>query len=69
MRLEISKNKQMEFLKQPKVMSMEGDLAENWKKFKQNYHIYCKTSACHNKTKEIQAAILLHWVRSPDLNR
>lgn len=52
----------MEFLTQPKPMIMEGDLGENWRKFKSNFNIYSKASGCTLKTQDIQAAILLHCV-------
>lgn len=50
----------MEFLKQPKPMQATGDLASNWKKFKENYNIYMMASGCNLKDKQIQAAVLQH---------
>ncbi|RZC37174.1 hypothetical protein BDFB_012164, partial [Asbolus verrucosus] len=52
----------MEFLKQPKEMEMTGDLAKNWKKFKENYQLYVTASGYYARDKPVQAAVLLHCV-------
>ena len=39
-------------------MQMEGDLAQNWKKFKQSYLIYSQAMGVANKTEEVKAAVL-----------
>lgn len=52
----------MEFLKQPKSMSLEGNQALSWKKFKENMELYMVASGCKTKEKAIQAAVILHCV-------
>lgn len=52
----------MEFLTQPKSMVMEGDIADNWRRFKADYEIYTKASGVSEKTKAVQAAVLLHCI-------
>ncbi|KAG5875795.1 hypothetical protein JTB14_004568 [Gonioctena quinquepunctata] len=52
----------MEFLKQPEEMSLYGDLALNWKKFKAAYKLYIVASGCSAKEDKVKAAILLHII-------
>lgn len=52
----------MENLKQPKPMIMEGDLALNWKKFKQAFQLYLTATGGIRKDDEVQAAVLLHCI-------
>ncbi|KAG5893576.1 hypothetical protein JTB14_028343 [Gonioctena quinquepunctata] len=52
----------MEFLKQPEEMSLDGDLALNWKKFKAAYKLYIVASGCSAKEDKVKAAILLHII-------
>ncbi|KAG5862271.1 hypothetical protein JTB14_013699 [Gonioctena quinquepunctata] len=52
----------MEFLKQPEEMSLNGDLALNWKEFKAAYKLYIVASGCSAKQDEVKAAILLHII-------
>lgn len=50
----------METLKPPKPMSFEGNIAENWKKWKQLFELYMLATGANTKTSEVQEAILLH---------
>ncbi|KAK9685286.1 hypothetical protein QE152_g38158 [Popillia japonica] len=51
----------MEYVKQPREMSMDGDLGLNWKKFKARFEIYIKATGINNKgTEENRIACLLH---------
>lgn len=52
----------MEFTKQPKPMLMEGDLGQNWIKFKSTIELYMCVIGCKTKDKEVQAAVILHCV-------
>ncbi|XP_044005924.1 uncharacterized protein LOC122850945 [Aphidius gifuensis] len=47
----------MDNLKQPKLMSMDGDLALNWKKFKQAFELYLLASGGSTKDEKIQVAV------------
>ncbi|KAG5880756.1 hypothetical protein JTB14_010939 [Gonioctena quinquepunctata] len=50
----------IEFLKQPASVGMCGDLGSNWRKFKNNFSLYSIATGFKEKTKEVQAAVLLH---------
>ncbi|KAK9696464.1 hypothetical protein QE152_g31889 [Popillia japonica] len=55
----------MEYVKQPREMSMDGDLGLNWKKFKARFEIYIKATGINNKgTEENRIACLLHCMES-----
>lgn len=41
-------------------MSFEGNIAENWKKWKQLFALYMMATGANNKTGEVKVAILLH---------
>ena len=46
----------------PKPMSLDGDLGENWKRFKKTYTLYSTATEVDKKDEETQAAILLHCI-------
>ncbi|XP_071055933.1 uncharacterized protein [Onthophagus taurus] len=50
----------MESLKQPKSMSMTGDLGQNWKKFRKAMDVYINASGCSTKDKKVQASVWIH---------
>lgn len=50
----------MEFIKQPKPLSLQGEQGQNWKKFKKAMEVYMIASGCADKDKRIQAAVWLH---------
>ncbi|KAB0797603.1 hypothetical protein PPYR_08596 [Photinus pyralis] len=50
----------METLTQPKPMSMSGDLGKNWKIFKEDFNIYLLATGGTEKSRKVQAAILMH---------
>uniref|UniRef100_A0A6P7GMJ4 Uncharacterized protein LOC114344216 n=1 Tax=Diabrotica virgifera virgifera TaxID=50390 RepID=A0A6P7GMJ4_DIAVI len=52
----------MEMLKQPKAMSVSGDMAVNWKKFKNSFELYSIATGCKEKSQQIQAAVFLHCI-------
>lgn len=37
-------------------------MGRNWKKWKENYKTYLTASGCDKKTRQIQAAVLLHSI-------
>lgn len=43
-------------------MVMAGDLGVNWKKFKNNFELYCMATGCSEKPQSVQAAVLLHCI-------
>ncbi|KAK5644833.1 hypothetical protein RI129_006133 [Pyrocoelia pectoralis] len=52
----------MENLKQPKPMQLEGNQGMNWKKFKNNFELFSVATGCSEKSKKVQAAVLLHCI-------
>ena len=50
----------MESLKQPHGMNMEGDLAQNWTTFKENFSQFLTATGGDAKLPVVQAAVLLH---------
>lgn len=46
----------------PAVLSFEGNVAENFRKFKQNFEIYLKASGLTTKTNDQKVAILLNAI-------
>lgn len=55
----------MESLRQPKEMSLEGDIPTNFRKWRQQFSIYMEASGLKDNTKitsERKAAILLHAI-------
>ncbi|KAJ8896273.1 hypothetical protein PR048_001617 [Dryococelus australis] len=49
----------MEYLRPPKLLSLEGDLGRNWKRWQQQFEIYLKASGAEKKD-DVKIAILLH---------
>ncbi|KAK9704014.1 hypothetical protein QE152_g28561 [Popillia japonica] len=54
------KTNKMEYLSQPKEMVMTGDLAANWRKFRNNYETFMIATGANKKAVEVQAAVLTH---------
>ena len=50
----------MEFLRQPKPMTLEGCVATEWTQFKDNFDIYSIATGCSLKEESIKAATLLY---------
>lgn len=50
----------MEQLKPPGHLSMEGNLAENWKEWIQGFDIYLTATGIGEKDEKIQVATFLH---------
>ncbi|KAB0793610.1 hypothetical protein PPYR_13230 [Photinus pyralis] len=48
--------------KPPANLSLQGNLSENWRKFKQNFEIYLKASDKSTKADETKIAILLNII-------
>ena len=49
-------------LKPPCGLPLTGNLAENWRKFKQRFDLYSVASGLKEKPEEVQASALLHMV-------
>lgn len=50
----------MEFLKQPKPMSLDRDSDLNWKHFKQNFELYMVATGASEKSDKVKAVYLLN---------
>ena len=50
-------------LKQPAPLDLDnGDPAENWKKFKQRFTLFCNASGLSGKSQAMQTSTLLHII-------
>ena len=52
----------MEHFKPPEPLSLEGNLSENWRRWKQRFELYRDASGISGKEEKTQAATLLHVV-------
>ena len=52
----------MDKLEPPKSLILTGNLAENWRSFKQQFEIYQIASGLDKKDGKVQATALLHVV-------
>lgn len=50
----------MEMLKPPKSMSFDGNISENWKRWKQLFELYMKASGGSEKGDEVKVALSFH---------
>ena len=50
----------MEMLNTPKAMTFTGNVADNWKRFKQRFELYRLASGAHIKDDNMQVPLLLH---------
>ena len=51
----------------PESLSLEGNLSENWRRWKQCFRIYLEASGISGKEKKMKAATLLHMVEAEAL--
>lgn len=49
-------------LKPPEPLIFDGNVSENWKKWKKKFEIYIMATECSSKSDEIKVAILLHTI-------
>ena len=49
-----------EHFKPPESLSLDGNLAENWRRWKQRFELYLEASGASEKSEKSQAATLLH---------
>ncbi|KAJ8981588.1 hypothetical protein NQ317_002616 [Molorchus minor] len=47
------------FARKPATLDLNGNLSENWRRFKQNYSFFMKASEKDSKSSDIKASILL----------
>ncbi|CAB4014143.1 Hypothetical predicted protein, partial [Paramuricea clavata] len=52
----------MEHMKPMGPLKMDGNVAENWRKWRQRWNLYAKASGANEKDEEIQCAIFLHTI-------
>ena len=50
----------MDKLQHPEPLSFQGNLSENWRKWKQRFELYMTASGNNSKSDETKSAILLH---------
>ena len=55
----------MDKLNPPEQLSFEGNVAENWRKWKQRFELFSAASGLSDKDEKVQSATLLH-VAGPD---
>ena len=58
----------MDNLKPLNALSLTGDIAENWKRWKQRWEIFSLASGCKDKAEDVQCAIFLHQIGDDTLN-
>ncbi len=52
----------MEMLHPPPLISLTGNVAENWRKWEQRFNLYITASALVEKSESRQITVLLHCV-------
>ena len=52
----------MDHIRPPKPLSLEGNVTENWKVWKQNFEFYLLAKESQDKAEEIKSGIFLHSV-------
>ena len=57
----------MEQLKPPGMLSMEGNISENWRRWRQRFELFLVASGAAEKQGGTKVAILLHTVGEEDL--
>ncbi|XP_035234278.1 uncharacterized protein LOC118206119 [Stegodyphus dumicola] len=50
----------MEFCRPPQGLSFDGNVAENWRRFKQRFQIYMKASGNASKDSDVKVALFLN---------
>ena len=50
----------MDKLQPPGPLNLQGNLAENWRKWKQQFQLFSSASGLSEKDKKVQSAMLLH---------
>jgi len=50
------------YCKPPKSLGLNGNISGNWRKFKQSFEIFLKTSSSTGKPDEVKVAILLNII-------
>ena len=53
--------------KPPSPLCLEGNLSENWKRWRQHFELYLKATKAEQKDEETQVVILLHCIGEDDL--
>ena len=52
----------MEALKAPDPLRVEGNIADNWKKWKQKFKLYMTATGIEGKSQKVQSCTLLHVI-------
>ena len=52
-----------ESIRQPDELVLSGNIAENWRKFKQEFELYMLAAGCDEKPSKQKIALLLHVAR------
>lgn len=53
-------NQEMDFVKKVENLSMEGDVATNWKRFKRSYEVFEVAAGIATKTNPVKIATFLN---------
>ena len=51
---------EMEQFQVPEILSFQGNMAENWRRWKQRFKIYMTATGKNTKSDEVKSAIFLH---------
>jgi len=62
----LSHSVRMDKLTPPEVLNLEGNVAKNWRRWKQKFEIFSLASGLNGKDAKIQAATLLHVAGTDD---
>ena len=52
----------VEHMKPPNILHLEGNLAENWRKWEQQFNLFLVASGIGEKSAKVQASTLLHVI-------
>ena len=54
----------MDRLTPPQELSLEGNLAQNWKRWKQEFNLYMVAAEYKTKSDEVKSCLLLHCIKA-----
>ena len=58
-----------EFIAQPEALNLTGNVAENWRHFKQEFELYLVAAGLDTKSDKQKIALLLHVAKKPAIYR
>ena len=57
----------MDKLNKPDPLSLEGNISENWRRWKQQFEIFMTATGTDDKSDDVKSATLLHFAGSEAL--